>query len=300
MDATSVSNFSTDGFRDHTRANIGWRPVRGAYSGRGRGYSRGGRQSQVHRNKTLVLNGATTSTLVPENNAQNEINSSTNVNASPAWVTKTDRHLQLINPTIFEKQSQQRTKAMEETRKLKLKQRDERERLKFNKHLQRVGNTSTTEAGGIASLNITSQYEISLQGVRFRVVKNGSKLMKVPGETLLVDYLINCVYGTFDSGLQYLGDENAAKATPKFATVGGVKFYRSKNGNLYRSGIVKGQRYGALQGQPKYWHLANWNYTDVVYTRRRGVVQKINEPCKAFSTTGSSFLSKTNPRMIIY
>ena len=40
-----------------------------------------------------------------------------------------------------------------------------------------------------------------------------------------------------------IGDENAAKSTPKSANVGGVIFYRSKNGNLYRSGIVKAHRY---------------------------------------------------------
>jgi len=74
------------------------------------------------------------------------------------------------------------------------------------------------------------------------VVKNGSKLVKVPG------------------------DENAAKLTPKTATIGGVRFYRSKNGNLYRSGIVKAQR-------------------------RSGIIKKLDEPCRTFSTTGSSFLS---------
>jgi hypothetical protein len=40
-----------------------------------------------------------------------------------------------------------------------------------------------------------------------------------------------------------VGDEDSAKATPKSANVGGVTFYRSKNGNLYRSGIVKAHRY---------------------------------------------------------
>jgi hypothetical protein len=36
---------------------------------------------------------------------------------------------------------------------------------------------------------------------------------------------------------------NAAKATPKTATIGGVRFYRSKNGNMYRSAIIKAYRY---------------------------------------------------------
>lgn len=46
--------------------------------------------------------------------------------------------------------------------------------------------------------------------------------------------LVNC--------LQQLGDINQAKCTPKVATIGPVKFYRSKNGNMYRSGIIKAHR----------------------------------------------------------
>ncbi|KAI9787374.1 MAG: hypothetical protein M1816_007507 [Peltula sp. TS41687] len=46
------------------------------------------------------------------------------------------------------------------------------------------------------------------------------------------------------------------------ASVGGVKFVRSKNGNLYRSGIVKNKR-------------------------QNRSVKKISQPCKSFTTTGS-------------
>jgi len=46
------------------------------------------------------------------------------------------------------------------------------------------------------------------------------------------------------------------------ALIGGVKFYRSKNGNLYRHGIVKAQR-------------------------QSGAVKKVDVPCKQFSMTGS-------------
>lgn len=74
---------------------------------------------------------------------------------------------------------------MEETRKLKLKQRDDLERLKLNKHLQRIGNAPSNIAKGIPSLATQSQYEILVQGVRFRVMNNGSKLTKVSGKTLL-------------------------------------------------------------------------------------------------------------------
>ena len=39
-----------------------------------------------------------------------------------------------------------------------------------------------------------------------------------------------------------LDDINSAEATPKKTTVGGVTFLRSKNGNLWRSGVVRTRR----------------------------------------------------------
>lgn len=91
--------------------------------------------------------------------------------------------------------------------------------------------------------------------------------------------------------LQILGDNNAAKATPKMATIGGVRFYRSKNGNLYRSGIVKAQRYAIHSRRTKYPLVLEQSNLE---TSRKHVVKKIDELCKIFSTTGSSFLSRLN------
>jgi hypothetical protein len=235
------NTLNADKFEDQTQISTGWRGPRGTFTGRGRGYPRGGRVQQLHRNRSLVLNGgvAASSSDITGANSSNESSrpSSTITTPSPAWVTKTDRHLQLINPAIYEKQSQQRSKAIEETRKLKLRQRDERERIKFKKHLQRTVESSES--------TVPSNYEISVQGIRFRVVNNGSRLLRVSGKGL-----ISCsgFIGSLNldgSDLRDLGDENAAKSTPKTATIGGVMFYRSKNGNLYRSGIVKAHRYDA-------------------------------------------------------
>lgn len=172
------NTISANRFEDCMPTNTGWRGAHNASAGRGRGYPRGGRMPQVYRNRSLVLNGGVAS-LPPEitsANSSNEISASPPAitSSSPAWVTKTDRHLQLINPAIYEKQSLQRAKAIEETRKLKLKQRDERERLRFNKHLQRTVDSS--------ELTSPSNYELAVQGIRFRVVKNGSKLLRVSGK----------------------------------------------------------------------------------------------------------------------
>ncbi|KAM3077451.1 hypothetical protein ACMFMG_006794 [Clarireedia jacksonii] len=220
----------------HPYATSAWRPSHGSYRGTysPRGY-RGGRQSSIVRNRTLVLNGNTstppsqpdTGNVTPSND-ENETPSST------GYITKTDRHLQLINKSYFEKDSQTRSRAIEETRKQRLKQRDDREKLKLSRHLQRIGNGTSSSAIQSSGAN---NYEVVVNGIRFQVTKNGSKLVKVPG------------------------DLNSATATPKTTLVGGVKFHRSKNGNMYRSGIVK--------------------------ATRKSTVVKINEPCKSFTTTGT-------------
>jgi hypothetical protein len=175
------NTLNADKFEDHTQTNSGWRGARSAFTGRGRGYPRGGRIPQVHRNRSLVLNGGVTPSHSETTSAKSSddisTSSSTIPTSTPAWVTKTDRHLQLINPAIYEKQSQQRAKAIEETRKLKLRQRDERERQKINKHLQRIVDSSES--------TVPSNYEILVHGIRFRVVKNGSKLLKVSGKALI-------------------------------------------------------------------------------------------------------------------
>ena len=159
----------------------------------------------------MVLNNST-SKQEPDHNGEAGAAST----AKPAWITKTDRHLQLINPAIYEKQSQERAKAIEQTRQLRLKQKNEREKFKMSKHIERLGGGNGTQH---VTAPIPQNYEITVQGIRFLVMKDGSKLKRV-----------DC-------------DSNAGKVTPKSATIGGVRFYRSKNGNLYRSGIVQAQRY---------------------------------------------------------
>lgn len=178
MESLGRSNTQTADRHEDPHVSTGWRPSRGTYPSRG--YGRGAR-AQVHRNRTLVLNGNTTPTIPISAGPGGETPDSPSMQG---WVSKTDRHLQLINTSIYAKETQTRAKAMEETRKQKLRQRDEREKAKFNKHLQRMGGNVDNDAGAQPrSAHPHGNYEISVQGIRFRVTKNGSKLVKVPGET---------------------------------------------------------------------------------------------------------------------
>ncbi|CAG8984214.1 hypothetical protein HYALB_00004197 [Hymenoscyphus albidus] len=263
--ALRIAITTTDKARGYPQANTGWRPGRGGHSSRG---YRGGKPPAVHRNRTLVLNsGSSTPPTLEANDMdiQNAASFTSNTaSTGPSWVTKQDRHLQLINTSIFEKDSQVRAKAMEETRKQKIMERDAREKAKLSRHLHRVAAGPHSGAGAYPrSASAPSTYEINIQGIQFRVAKNGSKLLKTPGERLpSVMAYRGDKFSVPVWSLPCEGDLNAAKATPKSAFVGGVKFHRSKNGNMYRSAIIKAHR-------------------------RTAVVKKINEPCKMFTTTGS-------------
>ena len=240
---------------------------RGGYSPRGR--------PPTHRNRTLVLNGAS-----QQKNSGDASSTNSDASSSTTWVTKSDRHLQLINTTVYEKETQARTRAIEQTRRHKQATRDDRERLKLMNHLSHSANL----AASAATKSVADKYEIEIQGIRFVVSKNGSKLVKVPGSSLP---------RTRPSprgrpAQPCIGDNNSPKATPKMAVVGGVKFYRSKNGNLYRHGIVKAQRYVTRQG--------SGGLLTRICPRQSGTVKKVNVPCKTFSTTGISHFRAPHPR----
>ncbi|CEJ57756.1 hypothetical protein PMG11_06437 [Penicillium brasilianum] len=194
----------------HAPSHPGWAP----YSrGRGRG-----RHAAPHRNRTLVLNNGTPgsaqsniSSPGPSSDNDGEARQSTTFNG---WVAKRDRHMQLINSAVYDKEKQARAKAMEETRKFKEQRRTEREQTKVLRYAQAVGTGATVST--IAQP--TAAHQILVNDIPFKISHGGSKLVRVAN------------------------DPNTAKITPKRVNVAGVTFVRSKNGNLHRLGAVASKK----------------------------------------------------------
>lgn len=160
--------------------------------------------------------------------------------------------MQLINPAIYDRETQARTKAIEETRKFKAQQRDELEKAKVVRHVEGFGAYQPTSApNATASKFPSTVYKISIHDVPFQVVNGGSKLVRLSGELL-----IWLTARALRAGLQILDDPSPAKATPKKVDVGGVTFIRSKNGNLHRLGAVKSKR----------WVVVNSRRVDFVHS----------------------------------
>ncbi|KAK6336319.1 hypothetical protein TWF696_001881 [Orbilia brochopaga] len=249
-----------------------WTPTRGAPSYRSRG--RGARAPTGHRNRSLVLNNnstgsntnsnannspadtpnvATDDELMPD--ATDAPNPSTRSASAPAansagWVAKRDRHMQLINSSVYDQHLQTRAKAIEQTRQDKLKRQEEREKAKLRSYLQgsqQYGIVSTSGRVRSKMAKVaTYQHEIIVNGARFKITVDGSKLIKV--------------------------SDDAKKPTPKTAVVGGVTFYRSKGGNLWRAGVVRRQQ-----------------------RNDKPLTKKIAKPCKFFTSTGKCARGNTCP-----
>ena len=241
-----------------------------------------------HRNRTLVLNnkvgapGQLTKDPRPEDTQAN----SETIKADPedgkesvqrptGWVTKRDRHMQLINSSIYDKETQLRNKAIEETRKQKSLRRDQREKQKIQRHLKTLSVYSDQNKA------TPTVHELLINGLRFHVLDGGSKLARIRGEGE------NNKQHTHLSS-RHIGAADSARTTPKQATIGGVTFLRSKNGNLYRSGIVKAKKsvhilidvsrrgtYCSGRSRPADRYRASTKF------------KKISEPCKRFSLTGT-------------
>lgn len=144
------------------------------------------------------------------------------------WIRRDDRNLQLINAAVYRQDLQAQNGFVQEP-KHHARTRQQREMIKVNRYLQRAGR----HVPGQPNAQILYVNEI-----RFLVTEGGSKLVKIDGKAQ-------------KSGndrqkqlMQAKEDNNKLHATPKWANVGGVTYYRSKGGSLYRAGVVNVHRYG--------------------------------------------------------
>ncbi|KKA28765.1 hypothetical protein TD95_005341 [Thielaviopsis punctulata] len=209
-----------------------------------RGTYRGGRGRYApYRSNSVTFNSAVQPTA--------EAPSSATEPGKPSYVTRSDRHLQLVNTSVYGHSghnSPASGRSVEDTKRHFL-QRNARENAKLRSYIKTQATVTPS-----ADPSHHKQYTIDVNGVKFIVANGGSKLVKADGVR--------------------------ERATPKMVLVGGIKFFRSKHGNLYRDAIVKAHRYVST---PRYIRpLISSTSSSHAHAA------KSTEPCKAFSTTALS------------
>ena len=148
-------------------------------------------------------------------------------------MARNDRHRQLINADVYQKDSQNRAKAIEATRAQKEKDWRKGEKQRFRAYLTQQGGGSVPAANAPA---LGAKNELTIEGIRFYVMPGGKKLVKVPGKT---DF--SGGFRDIDSPLA--DGANSLATTPKTAIVSGVKFFRTKTGSLVVNRVIQDHRY---------------------------------------------------------
>lgn len=102
---------------------------------------------------------------------------------APAYVTTTGRHKQYINASVLAKVTEQRKRAIEESQQHKTQKHDQWERQRMHKYV------AALDAEQHESIALGSPYtsgrthEIKIDGLSFQVLKGGSKLVRIFGES---------------------------------------------------------------------------------------------------------------------
>jgi hypothetical protein len=152
----------------HPRA--GWAPYRARGSAR---------RPVSHRNRTLILNNTTTASSSDASKTPDATETATPPPASNGWIAKRDRHMQLINSSIYDKETQARTKAIAETEKTKREKRAKTEEAKVMRYAQGVRSAPVAHIPGRDGVtNQPSSYQIYIHDAPFQVVRGGSKLIR--------------------------------------------------------------------------------------------------------------------------
>jgi len=250
------SHYSDNQYR-HSAAPYAY--SRGGYrGGRGRG------APAPHRHRTLHLNNSR-----PGTEASTPSGSVT-PDGSTAWVTRNDRHRQLINANVYEKEAQNRVKAIEETRQRKMRNHRYKEKMRFNDFmLQQVSSSAVSNPSPQDARN-----ELTIAGLRFRVMDGGKKLARIKRTPRWMT--------TSNRGADMDKDDSTASIeTPKTTTIAGVVFHRTKTGNLVANRVVQDHRYVPVP------RAGDW----LTVGRRSGGVKKIDVPCRIFSSTGKYYMT---------
>ena len=148
--------------------------------------------------------------------------------STSSWITKHDRHTQLINRSVFGRNTQKRPTAIEESRRQRVLRNDKKDHTKSDHHID-----ITPRNSAFSTKTDSIDHNLQFNGLRFRVCNGGSKLLRD-----------HCKYATCIGSHAYATVAvMTSTETPKRAVIGGVTFMRSKHGNLYRSGLVRATRY---------------------------------------------------------
>lgn len=215
-------------------------------------------QPRVPMNRTLVLKAPTTPSPASEPvTPNNELAMATTAAPDGFVATRRPGMNQLINRDAYDREQKQKRDDQSRTRVAKKQKIDHDERSKLTQYTSAHGNR-----------------EVIVEGIRFQLREDGSKLIRISGEPA------HSIYCGRANPLTS-ADNDSSKETPRSIRIADVDFFRTKNGNLVRANALK---------EAKRYHLAKRsNKRDKNSHYFNGKPQNRTKPvqCEHFSKHGT-------------
>jgi len=209
----------TPPYQRHTQYNPNFHTSRGRWSP----YSRGGRAgyAQQHPNRTLVLSSAqgsppsavTAASTLPASVASPHASTDSFVS------TRAPGKAQLMSKETYAREQKQLLEQKKHARAAKRQKINNVERTALMHHV----NSST----------FSESREVVVNGLRYQLREDGSKLMRIHGPSMLEHH------DRTQAPLNSTDPVTGTKETPKRVAIADVTFYRTKTGNLVRATAVR-------------------------------------------------------------
>lgn len=165
---------------------------------------------------------------------------------------------------------------MQQTRLQKQQQREQRERAKLMDHLKLTANPSSASANPASA----PSYEISVEGIRFRVANNGSKLVKIPGAAPALSFLRTNSRSSTPTRRPQWPQGHAQDGSCRRRQVPSIQ---------ERQHVPSSDRQGPSVCIPSSLSA----FTDRQPPRQSATIKKTNVTCRNFSNTGTPLLLPT-------
>ncbi|KAL9036041.1 MAG: hypothetical protein Q9180_004526 [Flavoplaca navasiana] len=167
------------------RGHTAWKPQRPApyqvAPGRGRGAYR-----PYSRNRSLVVNSGAGHSPSPRSlDPSTSVSTDETPQTEATYVTTTGRHKQYINASVLAKVTEQRKRAIEESQQLKIQKHDQWERQRLQRYVAALDAVQSKLPAQGSHHTSGKTHEINIDGLRFQVLKGGSKLVRIFGEVIL-------------------------------------------------------------------------------------------------------------------
>lgn len=106
------------------------------------------------------------------------------------WVSKHDRHMQLINSVVFDREAKKRNEPTAQLQRRKAKDNNNKKPIDKRQPLRHPTNLDGRHEAPVSVSTAQTKHIVSINNLRFQVVNGGSKLLRLFGQISIKSFIL--------------------------------------------------------------------------------------------------------------